>query len=69
MTRPYQTDGDVERRPIFTLRLAGKPGMAGIQELRALLKRLLRSHGFRALDVREEREYDDEQQEDSWQTG
>jgi hypothetical protein len=50
MTRPYQTDGDVERRPIFTLRLAGKPGMAGIHALRALLKR----YGFGCVDAHEE---------------
>jgi hypothetical protein len=42
-----------ERRPIFILRIEGKPGAAGIHALRALLKSLLRRHGFRCLDVRE----------------
>jgi hypothetical protein len=43
-------------RAVFTLRIAGKPGTAGIHALRFLLKRLLRQHGFVALDVREETE-------------
>jgi hypothetical protein len=41
-------------RPIFTLRLEGRPGAAGIHALRALLKILLRRYGFRAIDVRED---------------
>ena len=41
-----------ETRPVFVVRLEGRPGRA-IRDLRALLKRLLRQHGFRALDVRE----------------
>jgi hypothetical protein len=45
-----------EQRPTFTLRIAGKPGTAGIHALKFLLKRLLRQHGFVALDVREETE-------------
>jgi hypothetical protein len=45
-----------EQRPVFTLRIAGKPGTAGIHALKFLLKRLLRQHGFVALDVREETE-------------
>jgi hypothetical protein len=44
----------VEPRQIFALRIAAPPGAAGLHALRALLKRLLRQHGFRALDVREE---------------
>ena len=43
-------------RVVFTLRIAGKPGTAGIHSLKFLLKRLLRQHGFVALDVREETE-------------
>jgi hypothetical protein len=43
-------------RAVFTLRIAGKPGTAGIHALRWLLKTLLRQHGFVALDVREETE-------------
>jgi hypothetical protein len=43
-----------DRRPIFTLRIEGKPGAAGIHALRFLLKRLLRQYGFRCLDIREE---------------
>jgi hypothetical protein len=41
-------------RQIFVLRIAAPPGAAGLHALRALLKRLLRDHKFRALDVREE---------------
>jgi hypothetical protein len=41
-------------RAVFTLRIAGKPGTAGIYALKFLLKR--RQHGFVALDVREETE-------------
>jgi hypothetical protein len=41
-------------RTVFAIRIAGRPGQAGAHQLRALLKRLLRQHGFRALDVREE---------------
>jgi hypothetical protein len=42
-----------DRRPIFTLRIEGKPGAAGIHALRAVLKALLRRHGLRCLDARE----------------
>jgi hypothetical protein len=42
-----------ERRPIFTLRIEGEPGAAGIHALRALLKVLLRRHHFRCIDVHE----------------
>jgi hypothetical protein len=42
-----------DHRPIFTLRVEGKPGTAGIRALRWLLKALLRRHGFRCLDVSE----------------
>jgi hypothetical protein len=48
-------DQPPDRRPIFTLKIEGKPGAAGIHALRALLKVLLRRHGFRALDVREDK--------------
>jgi hypothetical protein len=37
----------------FTVVLRAKPGSDGIRELRALLKRALRVHGLRAVDVRE----------------
>ena len=40
-------------RAVFGLRLVGKPGTAGIHDLRALLKRLLRQHGFVCVDARE----------------
>jgi hypothetical protein len=40
-------------RPIFTLRIEGEPGPAGIHALRAVLKALLRRHGLRCLDARE----------------
>jgi hypothetical protein len=45
-----------EHQQIFVLRIACPPGAAGLHALRALLKVLLRRHGFRALDVREERD-------------
>jgi hypothetical protein len=44
-----------ESRPVFVLKIQGKPGRAGIHALRALLKILLRKHGFVAIDVREEK--------------
>jgi hypothetical protein len=43
-----------KQKQVIVLRIAGPPGAAGIHELRALLKALLRRHKFRALDVREE---------------
>jgi hypothetical protein len=42
-----------EHRPIFNLMIEGKSGRAGIHSLRAVLKILLRKHGFRCLDARE----------------
>jgi hypothetical protein len=42
------------RRPTFILRIEGRPGTAGIHALRAILKVLLRKHGFRCLDARED---------------
>jgi hypothetical protein len=44
-----------QRRPVFTLKIEGKPGPVGIRALRGLLKTLLRRHGFRCVDMREER--------------
>jgi hypothetical protein len=44
----------MSERTIFTLRIAGKPGAAGIRALRFLLKRLLRQYNFVCLDIREE---------------
>ena len=43
-----------EPRQVFVLRIVALRGAAGLHALRALLKRLLRQHGFRTLDVREE---------------
>jgi hypothetical protein len=40
-------------RRVFVLRIAAPPGAAGLHALRAVLKRLLRQHGCRALDVRQ----------------
>jgi hypothetical protein len=37
----------------FTVTLRAEPGSDGVRGQRALLKRALRSHGLRALDVRE----------------
>jgi hypothetical protein len=51
-------------RPIFTLRLEGKPGQAGIHDLRALLKRLLRQHGLVCIDAREDHSIDQSQPEE-----
>ena len=41
-------------RTIFTLRIAGKTGQAGVRQLRALLKELLRRHKFTCLHAEEE---------------
>jgi hypothetical protein len=43
-----------EQRPIFTLKIEGKPGAAGIHALRAVLKILLRRYGFICLSAYEE---------------
>jgi hypothetical protein len=40
-----------EKRPTFTLKIEGMRGADSVRHLRALLKRLLRDHHFRALDV------------------
>ena len=49
------TQGELrESLPTFTVRIVGKPGTAGIRALRAILKTLLRRHGFRCLDARQE---------------
>jgi hypothetical protein len=45
-----------EPHAVFIIRIAGRPGQAGVHQLRRLLKDLLRLHKFRALDVREERD-------------
>jgi hypothetical protein len=37
----------------FLLRLEAETGIAGVHMLRALLKRLLRDHDFRCIDLRE----------------
>jgi hypothetical protein len=50
-----------EPRPVFTLKIEGKPGPAGIHALRAVLKILLRRYVLRAVDIRES----DEQEERS----
>jgi hypothetical protein len=42
------------QRPIFTLKIEGKPGTA-IRDLRWVLKTLLRQHGFRCVEAIEER--------------
>ena len=53
-----------ERTPAtFVLRIQGPPDQTGIHALRFLLKRFHRQYGFRALDVREEREHDNEQKD------
>jgi hypothetical protein len=43
-----------EQRTTFTLKIEGMRGADSVRHLRALLKRLLREHHFRAIDVREE---------------
>jgi hypothetical protein len=43
-----------EPQPIFTLKIEGKRD-SSIRALRALLKILLRRHGFKCIDAREDR--------------
>jgi hypothetical protein len=43
-----------DERPIFVLRLEGKPGRHSIHALRIVLKALLRRNGLRCREVREE---------------
>jgi hypothetical protein len=56
------TDHPPDHRPIFILRIEGRPGAEGIRSLRWLLKTLLRRHGFRCVEVSEtssnENDYD-----------
>ena len=49
MTRRALRTG--QNRPI--VRIEGRSGAAGIHALRALLKTMLRRHGFRCLDARQ----------------
>ena len=35
-----------EPRTVFAIRIAGRPGQAGVHQLRGLLKDLLRQHGI-----------------------
>jgi hypothetical protein len=42
------------KRTIFAIRIAAKPGQAGIRALRTILKELLRRHHFVCIDAREE---------------
>jgi hypothetical protein len=51
-----------EQRPVFTLKIEGKRGAAGIRSLRWLLKTLLRQHGFRCVEAIEERKEDGDRQ-------
>jgi len=44
-----------EQRSTFMLKIEGRPGADSIRHLRALLKRLVRQHHFRALDARQVR--------------
>jgi hypothetical protein len=41
-------------RPIFTLKIQGRPGDDNIRYLRLLLKTLLRRHHFKCVDLRED---------------
>jgi hypothetical protein len=41
-------------RPVFVLRIEGRPGVDNIKSLRWVLKRLLRRYGLKCLDVKEE---------------
>jgi hypothetical protein len=43
-------------RPTFTLKIEGRPGADSIRDLRALLKRLLRQHGFRCVEALEHKD-------------
>lgn len=45
------------RRPTFLLRLQGEPGTHTIHSLRAILKRLLRTHGMKCIQCVEEKEH------------
>jgi hypothetical protein len=51
--RPRPEPALAAHRPIFRLKIKGKPGSDGIRALRAVLKILLRKHGFACLDARE----------------
>jgi hypothetical protein len=44
-----------EPRSVFTLKIEGKPGAAGIHALRGLLKTLLRRYSFKCIDLSEDK--------------
>jgi hypothetical protein len=54
MIAPSRRTRPGQQRPTFTLKIEGMRGADSVRHLRALLKRLLRQHHFRAIDVREE---------------
>jgi hypothetical protein len=45
-------------RPVYVLRLKPLPDTHTIRQLRALLKRALRAHGFRCVSLVEEKQHD-----------
>ena len=45
-----------EQRSVFVMTIQGQAGRTSIHALRALLKILLRRHGFKCLDAREVRQ-------------
>jgi hypothetical protein len=47
-------------RPVFVLRIEGRPGADNIKSLRWVLKRLLRRYGLKCLDAREVRDPPDD---------
>jgi hypothetical protein len=44
------------QRVVFVVRLAARPGVDAIKQLRLLLKRLLRTCGLRCVSIEEERD-------------
>jgi hypothetical protein len=51
--RAHRTAVAMTSKQVFVLRIACPPGAAGLHALRALLKRLLRDHGFICLHAQE----------------
>jgi hypothetical protein len=42
-----------EPRSVFTIKVEGRPGLAGVRQLRWLIKRIGRDYGLRIVDLRE----------------
>jgi hypothetical protein len=57
------------KREIFVLRLAPLPGIDAIKNLRWVLKKLLRQHGFRCVSIKTESVEEENENDEQTETG